>query len=126
MVEKRVKILASRKADPSVEERLKCREDLMQQVFISLYIMSMGDVDDVFDPSCPRCYKQKLLRCEGDETERSGAGRGVITWKCPKCGFFLNTYGRIAPESIKWSESDTNKYIDKPKVSAKPQLEKYE
>ena len=94
MVKERVEILASRKIDPSVKDRLRFLEDLVQQIFTTTV-----DIDE-YPPCCPHCDNQELFTAEGRETESSLAQPWVITWKCPKCGFFMNTYKRIDPKSI--------------------------
>ena len=112
MIEKRVEILASRKADPSLEDRVRCLEDLVY------YIISLGGIDTrEYPPYCPHCEGQKMFRCEGRETESTIANPWVLTWKCPKCGYFINTYKRIDPKSIKWIDPDTWESIDKPRNS---------
>jgi predicted RNA-binding Zn-ribbon protein involved in translation (DUF1610 family) len=113
MVKERVEILASRKIDPSVEERLKYLEDLVYQ------ILSIPLDRHEYPPFCPHCDSQELFRCEGRETESSLAHLEVMTWKCPKCGFFVNTYKRIDPKSTKWIDPDSGEYTDKPKTSAR-------
>jgi hypothetical protein len=118
MVEKRVETLASRQADPSLEERVRCLEDLIHEVF-----MLTVDTDE-YPPLCPRCDNQELFQAEGRETESSLAHPVVFTWKCPGCGFFVDTYKRIDPKSIKWIDPDSGKYIDKPKALARHRLKK--
>lgn len=114
MIRKRVEILASRQLDPSkVEERLRCVEDLVHQLFCVAV-----DTRD-FPPLCPHCDSQDLFRCEGRETEPSLAQSCVITWKCPKCGFFVNTYKRIDAQSITWINRESGARIDKPRVPAR-------
>jgi len=106
MVKERVEMLASREVDPSLEDRVRCLEDLVY------YIISLGGIDKCkYPPYCPHCEGQKMFRCEGRETESTIADPRVPTWKCPKCGYFINTYKRIDPKSIKW--------IDKPRTSGK-------
>ena len=114
MVEKRVEILASREVGPSLEDRVRCLEDLVY------YIISLGGIDTrEYPPYCPHCEGQKMFRCEGRETESTIAHPWVPTWKCPKCGYFINTYKRIDPKSIKWIDPDTWEHIDKPRSSAR-------
>jgi predicted RNA-binding Zn-ribbon protein involved in translation (DUF1610 family) len=119
MVEKRVEILASKQIHPSIEHRLRCLEELVHQIF-SLTV----DTDD-YPPLCPRCENQELFRAEGREMESALAHPWVLTWECPKCGFFMNTYKQIEPKSIKWTDPDTGKYIDKPKTSSRHWLRKH-
>ncbi len=113
MVGKRVEVLASRQMDPSLEDRVRCLENLVHEIF-SLIVGT-----NEYPPYCPRCEGQELFRCEGRETESTIAHPWVPTWKCPKCGFFINTYKRIDPASIKWVDPNSGNYIDKPKTSAR-------
>jgi len=114
MIEKKAEMLASRQVDPSVEDRVRCLEDLVY------YIISLGGIDTrEYPPYCPHCEGQKMFRCEGRETESTIADPWVSTWKCPNCGYFINTYKRIDPKSIKWIDPDSGEYIDKPKTSAR-------
>ena len=113
MVEKRVETLASRQVDPSLEERVRCLENLVHEIF-SLTVDNREN-----PPYCPRCEGQELFRCDGRETESRIKHPWVPTWKCPKCGFFINTYKRIDPASIKWVDPDSGNYVDKPKTSAR-------
>jgi predicted RNA-binding Zn-ribbon protein involved in translation (DUF1610 family) len=98
MIEKRVEILASKQMGPPVEDRLKCVEDL------TLQILPLAVDTDKYPPFCPHCGNQKLLRCEGREVGSTSANSWAPTWKCPKCGFFMNTYKRIDPKSIQWTK----------------------
>jgi len=118
MVEKRVELLASRQVDPLLEDRVRCLENLVHEFF------SLTVDTDKYPPLCPRCGNQELCRCEGREMKSKLAQPWVITWKCPQCGFFMNTYNRIDPKSINWVAPDTWERIDKPKVSARHQLKK--
>jgi hypothetical protein len=113
MVEKRVKMLASRRIGPSVEDRLRSLEDLVYQ------ILSIGVDTCKYPPYCPHCEGQEMFRCEGRETESTIAIPWVSTWKCLKCGFFINTYKHIDPKSIKWIDPDTSELIEKPRVSSR-------
>jgi len=110
MIEKRVNTHTSRQVSPTDEDRIRCLEDLVQQIFLLTV-----DTDE-YPPYCPHCDNQKLFRCEGRETESGLAQPWVFTWRCRKCGFFVNTYKRIDPKSIKWIDPDSGEYIDKPKV----------
>ena len=111
MVEKRVEILASREVGPSLEDRIRCLEDLVLQVF------GITVDTDEYPPICSYCENEDMVQCEGREMESSLAHPRVITWKCPKCGYFINTYKRIDPKSIKWIDPDTWESIDKPRNS---------
>lgn len=108
MIEKRVEMLAKKKAPPSFEERLKCLEDLMNQAFSYL---STHD----WSPFCPYCENRELLQAEGIETESTRAHKETHTWRCSECGFFLDTPKRIDPKSIKWSDPGAAKSALKPK-----------
>ena len=112
MIEKRVEILASMRMDPSLEGRLRCLEDLVYQIFS--VPLSIGE----YPPTCPRCQNQDLSRCEGKETESKLACPWVITWRCPRCDFFIDTYHRIDPKSICWVDAASARRIDGPKASA--------
>jgi hypothetical protein len=96
MVEKRVKVLAAREADPSVEDRLRCLEDLVHQLF------SLADSTHGWPPLCPHCDNQELIWAEGKQMESKStlALAWAHTWRCPKCGFFLNTSKRIDARTI--------------------------
>jgi hypothetical protein len=120
MIEKRVEILASKQIHPAIEHRLRCLEDLVQQIF------NITVDTEEYPPLCPHCNNQELFQAEGRETESSLAQPWVITWKCPKCGYFINTYKRIDPKSIKWIDPDSWKRIDEPRISAKRRLKKHQ
>ena len=111
MVKKRVEILASTEIIAPLEERIRELEDLVCQ------ILSVPSVTDEFPPFCPHCDGQLLLKCEADEMY--SAYVGVLTWKCPKCGFFVNTYKRIDPKSIERRDPQYSKPTDNLKVSSK-------
>ena len=119
MIEKRVEMVASTQVHASLEHRIRYVEDLVHQLF------SMPVDTDEYPPFCPRCDGQYLSRCEGKETESTIAHPWVITWKCPKCGFFMDTYKRIDPKSIKWLELNSGKSADKPKTSARHRPKKH-
>jgi hypothetical protein len=118
MIEKRVNMHTSRQVGPSDEDRIRCLEDLAHQIFLLTV-----DTDE-YPPYCPRCDNQELFQSEARETESNLAQPWVITWKCPQCGFFINTYKRIDPNSIKWVDPDSGRYIDKPNVSSRHWLKK--
>jgi len=108
MVEKRVEMLASRQAGPALEERVRFLESLVHEVF-----MLTVDTKE-YPPLCPHCENQEMRKCEGRQIESSMGCPWVPTWKCPKCGYFLNTYKRIDPESIELIEPEGGRHIDKP------------
>jgi len=109
MIEKRVEELASRQVDPSLEERVRCLEDLAH----TLVCFALDYRK--FPPLCPRCEGQQLLPGEGREVESSIVHPWVPTWKCPQCGYVINTYKRIDPESITGIEPDVGAAIHKRK-----------
>lgn len=113
MIEKKAEMLASRQVAPSVEDRIRSLENLVHEIFCS-------KVDTrEFPPHCPRCEDQELFKCEGRQTESATTNAWVSTWKCPKCGYIMNTYKRIDPKSIKWMDPDTFAIIDKPRTSSR-------
>ena len=118
MIEKKAEIMASKQAPPSVEERLRCLEDLVYD------ILSLRVDTDKYPPYCPRCEGQHMLKCEGRETEASSPDSWVPTRKCPRCGFFLDTYRRIDPKSIKCNDPRSVKHIHKTTVPVKPGAKK--
>lgn len=113
MIEKRVEMLASRQVDQSLEDRVRSLENLVWEIF-SLTVDTRES-----PPYCPRCEGQELFECEGRETESTIADPWVPTWKCPKCGYFINTYKRIDPKSIKWVDHNSGGYTNKPKPSTR-------
>ena len=119
MVKERVKVMASSQIDPSLEERARCLENLVHEIF------SITVDHNRYPPYCPHCDGQELFQCEGREAESTIAHPWVSTWKCPKCGFFINTYKRIDPKSIKWIDPDSGEYIDKPRTSARHWLKEH-
>jgi Arc/MetJ-type ribon-helix-helix transcriptional regulator/predicted RNA-binding Zn-ribbon protein involved in translation (DUF1610 family) len=117
MIEKRVEILTSRLMDPSLEDRVGCLESLV----LEIYNLTVDTVE--YPPLCPRCEDQEMRRCEGTEMASSLASLIVPTWKCPKCGFFLNTYHRIDPKSLVCPDSEP-RHVEQPTVSTKPRTKK--
>ena len=55
MIEKRVNTHTSRQVIPTDEDRIRCLEDLVQQI----YLLTV-DTDE-YPPYCPRCDNQNLL-----------------------------------------------------------------
>ncbi len=92
MVEKRVETQALKQIHPAIEHRLRCLEDLVQQ------ILGLAVDTDEYPPYCPHCDGQKMFQAEGRETESTITHPWVLTWKCSKCGFFIDTYKRIDPQ----------------------------
>jgi hypothetical protein len=108
MIKKRIEELASREVDPSLEEKVR---------FLSSLVLDIRE----YPPLCPRCEDQEMRRCEGREIESKIGYPWVLTWKCPKCGFFMDTYHRIDPKSLTWLEDYSKKDDHKKSVSPKPQ-----
>jgi hypothetical protein len=77
MIKKRVEMSASRQVAPSAEDRIRCLEDLVLQVF------GITVDTDEYPPVCPYCENESMVQCEGREMESSLARPWVITWKCP-------------------------------------------
>ena len=119
MVEKRIDMIASKLKGPSDEERLRSLENLVYEIF------SITVDTQKYPPLCPHCDNQELFQCEGKEIESTIAYPWVRTWKCPKCGFFINTYKRIDPKSIEWIDPDSGGYINKPRTSKRHWLKKH-
>ena len=96
MVEKRVEMPASRKADPSVEERLRLLEGLMSEVMITAY-----------EPEtpwwCPRCGQDLA---EAMVAEKGATSPDIFVYACPKCYFFVTPWGD-APQGV---EVDTLRF----------------
>lgn len=119
MVEKRVEMLASQEIELPVEDRLRCLEEFVHQLF------SVAVDTDEFPPGCPHCDNQDLFYAEGAETESTRGMPQIHTWKCPKCGFFINTSRRIDPKSIRWVDPDTGKFALRPTAPAKNWMRKH-
>ncbi len=98
MIQKRIETLASRQANGSLEERIRSLENFVHEIF------SITVDHNKYPPFCPRCDGQEMLECEGRDVESKSKHPTVMTWKCPKCGYFIDTYKRIDPESLRWSK----------------------
>ena len=98
VVEGGVRILASRKTDPSVEDRVRDLEDLVHQLFL------LADNAHDWLPICPHCQEWEMTSAEGTETESPRPNPQIHTWCCPKCGYFMNTSGRIDPDSVVFTD----------------------
>lgn len=94
MVEKRVEALAGAQVSPSVEDRLRGLEGFVHQL-----LSTAGIADPEWLPICPRCDEDMSL-AEGTETESKLRHPEVLTWQCPKCGYFADSFGRINPKSL--------------------------
>ncbi|MFP3976024.1 MAG: hypothetical protein ACLFVK_07380 [Dehalococcoidia bacterium] len=83
MVEKRVEELASRKAEPSVEQRLRDPEGLVSELMVIAR-----------EPEapwwCPRCGTQLT---DGAVAKKGSTDPDIFVYVCPKCGFFLTPWG---------------------------------
>ena len=79
MVEKRVEMLASRKVEPSVEERLRCLESIMGEVMINAHRPEILWV-------CPRCGERLA---DAMVAEKGSTRRDTFVFACPKCYSFL-------------------------------------
>ncbi len=122
MIEKKADLHASKGENlllQSLEDRLRCQEDLLHQ----LLAVEVGTWE--YLPICPRCGDQDLYRCEGTETGPHTADPRVDTLKCPKCGYFVNTFRGIDPESIRWYDPDSGVFIKKPKSATSPGKKKH-
>ncbi len=97
LIKERVEVLAKKKVPPVGEERLRCIEDLMYQIFLHLR-------DNDCQLVCPRCRNQDLVITWGIEMGATNAYGIRPTSKCPKCGYFLDTFKRIDPKSLKWDD----------------------
>ncbi len=89
MVERRVKMLASKKADPSVEERLRFLEDLMSQVMIVAHRRETPWW-------CPHCGEDLAGAMIA---EKGATSPGIFVYACPKCHFFVTPWAD-APKGV--------------------------
>lgn len=110
-------MVASREIELSVEDRLTCLEEFVHQIWS---FMRQHD----WPPLCPYCENQEMFWAEGVEKEVTRAHRETQTWRCPKCGFFINTSRRIDPESLRWVDSKMGKLLSKPQRSIRHRLKK--
>lgn len=115
MVEKRVKMITSTKVDSSVGERVRWLEGLVWGLY-------MRQDTKEWPPACPRCENESLYECEGIETLITQRCPETPTWKCAKCGFFIDTSFRIDPKSLRWVNPDTGKFTDKATPSRKDRM----
>ena len=111
MVEARVESMALKQVNRFLEERVNCLEDLVYQ----LISMNINLVE--FQLYCPRCENEDLIYAEGRQIDSKLKHPEVITWKCPKCGFFINTYRRIDPKSIRFTDTKKHSIEDPKKLS---------
>ncbi len=92
----------------SLEERVRCLEHFTH------YIIGVAVDRAEYPPPCPHCENQHMLLVEGRDLEIRMTDPHVLTWACPKCAFFLDTYGHIDPESIRWVDPKTGKPLRLP------------
>ena len=107
MVEKRVEMIASTKVEPSIEERVRFLQGLVYDLYARQDTKS-------WPPACPRCENEDLYECEGVETLIKHRRPEMPTWKCAKCGYFIDTSQLIDPKSLRWVNPETGKFTDKP------------
>ena len=94
--EKRAEILALREIGLLDEERLKWINKLVRLALSRLMEHKMS-------APCPCCNEQNLRFAWGNiKGTRGRQGGEVFTWKCPNCGWFLDTFNRMDPESVGW------------------------
>jgi hypothetical protein len=110
MVEKRVEMIASAKVDPSIETQVRYLKGLVHE-------LHMRHNTRKWPPACPHCENDELYLCEGVETLITTRHPEMPTWKCAKCGFFIDTSHRIDPKSLRWVNPDTDKFTDRPTPS---------
>lgn len=99
---------------PPLEERVRCLEHFIH------HIIGVAVDTKEYAPLCPHCGEEDMLLVEGEETETRMANPAVLTWACPKCGFFIDTYGRVDPESIRWVDPKTGKLLRSPPSRERP------
>jgi len=110
MVEKRVEMIASTKVNPSIEEQVRYLQGLV-------YELLARQETKTWPPACPRCENEELFECEGVETLIKQRRPEAPTWKCAKCGFFIDTSHRIDPKSLRWVNPNTGRFTDRPTPS---------
>jgi len=116
MIAKKIEELASRQTtSSSVEERVRCLEDLVH------HIVSGSVGTDWYPPCCPRCDNQRLRECEAREMQSKLAHPWVITWRCPKCGFLMNTYKQVDPKSVRWAYPESLERTEKVRTPLRKQ-----
>jgi len=101
LIQQKVETLVSKKFG-NLEERLELIDRLLCQLLCTL-------LENDLTAPCPRCDSKDeynaLYLAWGEEVDPSEKCGEVPTWKCPKCGWYWDTFGRIDPESIKWSDT---------------------
>lgn len=111
LIERNVDSLASKKLG-KLEEGLEWIDHLLCELLCTLRENNLTAL-------CPRCDSKgkynALYLAWGEEIDPSGKRGEVPTWKCPKCGWYWDTFGRIEPKSIKWDDPSAAKSSLKPK-----------
>jgi len=111
LIKKRVATLAAKRLGVSDEEHLRWHDELLWQVLSTL-------LENRLPALCPQCEKKgeyRLLLAWGDEIGPNGEReKEVPTWKCPNCGWFVDTFKRKDPKSIKWNDPSEVKLALKP------------
>lgn len=111
MVENRIEKRAAQRLS-LLEDRVACLESLVSELYL------LTATTEQYPPTCPRCNKGMRMS-EGMEKGPKSPSGGILTWKCPQCGYFLETYKRVDPKSIKWVDHNSGGYTDKPKPSTR-------
>lgn len=106
-VVQRIEMLAKEQAPLCSDDRLKCLEDILLQA--SVYLM-----DHKWPLYCPLCEDTELIYASGCVNIRNKWGVDIMTLKCPKCGYYLDSPRNIAPESLRLS-----KYNSEAKLKSK-------
>jgi len=102
MIAARVDILAAKEME-NADCRVRCLEDLVAQILLGL------DTED--DPLCPLCGEHLAL-CEARAIECPDLGSMTIHG-CPECGFFVDHYCRIDPDTIEWPQDEDSRPLSR-------------
>lgn len=97
----------------NLEERLEWIDRLLCALFCTLK-------ENHLTAPCPRCEDDSEYRLHlawGDEIGTDGKRQEVYTWKCPRCSWFVDIFGRMDPESIRWDVPEEAKLALEPKSS---------
>ena len=112
MIEERIQMLANQQAPLSDEGRLNCLEALVLQAGVYLK-------DNDWPFFCPRCREHEMLYAKGEADIRPGEKEEAITFKCPGCGYFLDTPDHIDPDSLEWCDPSAAEAALNPKPAPK-------
>lgn len=99
MIERRVEMLASRKADPSAEERLRFLESFMSLVMIRTY-------NHQIPWGCPRCGKDLA---DAMVAKKGSRDPDIFVYACPTCHYLVTPW-LDAPQGI---DLDTLRFLAK-------------